>query len=348
MIRFESDYLEGAHPRILENLLKTNLEQTPGYGVDEYCQNARRKIREACGLDETAGVHFLMGGTQANLTVCAAFLKPWQGVLCADTGHISVHESGSVEATGHEVLTLPHKDGKISAEQIETYVRDHYAQDNYEHTVQPGMVYISQPTEYGTLYSASELEAISHVCRSSGLILFLDGARLIYALKSSVNDVMLSDIARLTDVFYIGGTKAGALFGEALVIINPALNRDFRYVLKQRGGMLAKGRLLGIQFDTLFTDDLYLDISARTNALADRIRGALTQMGVSFAEPSYTNQLFPVLDDAVIQKLSDRYSFSYWEKAEEGKSVVRICTSWATSEEAVEALLKDMKTVLDK
>ena len=348
MIRFESDYLEGAHPLILEKMLSANPEQTPGYGVDEYCESARKKIRAACALEDNAGVHFLSGGTQANLTACAAFMKPWQGVICAETGHIAVHESGSVEATGHKVLTLAHKNGKITGAQVDAYVTAHYAQDNFEHTVQPGMVYISQPTEYGTLYTKAELKEIYAACRKHGLVLFVDGARLIYALRSSQNDVALSDLARLCDAFYIGGTKAGALLGEAMVITDPALDRDFRYMLKQRGGMLAKGRLLGIQFDVLFTDDLYLEISARANALSDYIRSELTAIGVKFAVPSPTNQLFPILKDEVVRSLSDRYSFSYWESAGEGKSVVRICTSWATARENVENLVKDLKMAIDR
>ncbi len=345
MIRFESDYLEGAHPKILEALQRTNFEQTPGYGTDVYCESARAKIRAEAGAPN-AGVHFLSGGTQANLTACAAFLKPWQGTICADTGHIAVHESGSVEATGHKALTLPNTNGKINARQIRAYCAAHYASDTQEHTVQPGMVYISQPTEYGTLYTLSELKEISAACREYGLVLFVDGARLIYALACAENDVTLSALAEYTDAFYIGGTKAGALLGEALVINDPALDKDFRYMLKQRGGMLAKGRLLGIQFDTLFTDGLYKEIGAHAIGLAGEIRDALIAKGVRFAVPSPTNQLFPVFDARILKALSDKYSLSFWEDAGNGESVMRICTSWATRAEDVQALIRDLNAVL--
>ena len=345
MLRFESDYLEGAHPKVLDALVKTNFEQTPGYGVDEYCERARKKIRAEIG-SETCGIHFLTGGTQANLTACAAFMKPWQGVLCAETGHIAVHESGSVEATGHKVLTLPHTYGKISATEIEKYCAFHYAQDNFEHTVQPGMVYISQPTEYGTLYSLDELTKIKAVCEKYSLNLFVDGARLIYGLASKQNDVSLKDLARLTDAFYIGGTKAGLLFGEALVINKKELDASFRYMLKQRGGMLAKGRILGLQYDALFTDDLYKEIGAHAISLSDKICEYLISKGVRFSVPSPTNQLFPIFSDKVVAALKNDFSLSFWEKTTDGQNIMRICTSWATSEEAVDKLLSFFDKIL--
>ena len=340
MIRFESDYQEGAHPRILEALLKTNLEQTTGYGTDKYCESAREKIRAE--LDSyVAGVHFISGGTQTNLLGAALCLKPWQGVLSADTGHIAVHESGSVEATGHKVLTLPNAFGKISAAQIEAYCREHYASETAEHTVQPGMVYLSQPTEYGTLYSLDELEAIRLVCERYGLKLFIDGARLVYALACPENDVRLSDLARLSDAFYIGGTKAGALLGEALVIRDAELDRSFRYLLKQRGAMLAKGRLLGIQFDVLFTDGLYREIGAHAIREAARLREAFSAAGYAFCVPSPTNQLFPILGEKALQAFDGKYALSFWENAPGGK-VMRACTSWATKPADVDALIRDL------
>ena len=250
MIRFNCDYLEGAHPRIIEKLVETNLVQTPGYGEDEFCERARKVIREKCGVPD-AYVQFLVGGTQTNLTVIASTLRPYQGVLSANTGHINAHETGAIEATGHKVLALPSEDGKITAAQVQEAYDAHWADGSHEHIVQPGMVYISHPTENGTLYTKEELKALYDTCQKLGLPLFLDGARLGYGLMSEGSDLTWKDVAAYTDVFYIGGTKVGALFGEAVVITNPALKKDFRYMIKQRGGMLAKGRLLGIQFLTL-------------------------------------------------------------------------------------------------
>ena len=344
MIRFECDYLEGAHPAIIEALVRTNLEQTPGYGVDDYCESAKAKIRAAIG-NENLAVHFLVGGTQTNLSVIAAALRPWQGVLCADTGHIAVHETGAIEATGHKVITLPNQNGKITAEQIADFTDAHFADSTHEHMAQPGMVYLSQSTESGTLYSLKELQEISRVCRERNLFLYIDGARLGYALASVENDVSLGDLATLADVFTIGGTKVGALFGEAIVIANPIIDRDFRYTIKQRGGMLAKGRLLGIQFDTLFTDNLYFEISAHAMRLAVKIRTALREAGYAFYAESPTNQLFPILKDEELEALSNRYSFSVWANAGEGRTAVRICTSWATSEENADALIRDLKAL---
>ena len=256
MIYFNNDYAEGCHPKVLEALIKTNMEQAPGYGTDDHCRSAAERIRSLC-KDSDLDVHFLVGGTQANLTVIDAALRPHQGVVGADTAHINVHETGAVEATGHKVLWLPGQDGKITAEQIRACVLEHRTNESFEHTVQPKMVYLSNPTELGTLYSLHELEEISSACRELGLYLFVDGARLGYGLEAKGNDVTLPDLARLCDVFYIGGTKVGALFGEAVVISNPALKEDFRYLIKQHGGMLAKGRLLGVQFEALLEGGLY-------------------------------------------------------------------------------------------
>ena len=273
MILFTSDYTEGAHPRIIEKLAETNMEQTVGYGEDPYCEEAREAIKKVCEAPE-ADVHFLVGGTQTNFTVISSILRPFQGVLCADSGHINVHETGAVEATGHKVLALPSKDGKITGQQIKEYYDLHWSDESHEHIVQPKLVYISHPTENGTIYSKSELQELYATCKELGLPLFMDGARMGYGLMSEKSDMTLADIAANTDVFYIGGTKVGALFGEAVVITKSALKKDFRYCMKQSGAMLAKGRLLGIQFDTLFTDDLYFKIAAHADKLAMKLKNA--------------------------------------------------------------------------
>lgn len=342
MILFECDYTEGAHPRIIERMAETNMFQTPGYGVDEFCESARAKIKAACGRPD-ADVHFLVGGTQTNFTVIRSVLRPYQGVLCADTGHINVHETGAVEATGHKVLTLPETNGKITAEQVNEYCKAHFADDSFEHIVQPGMVYISHPTEVGTLYTKEELTALHDVCKEWNLPLFLDGARLGYGLVSEKSTLSLVDIANLTDVFYIGGTKVGALFGEAVVITNPALKKDFRYCIKQSGGMLAKGRLLGLQFDTLFTDELYFEISRHADKLAIRLKDAFQKKGYSMLVESWTNQQFPVIPVAHLEKLKEKYAYTFWEQVDETHAAVRFCTSWATKEEAVDALIEDLE-----
>lgn len=342
MILFHNDYSEGCHEKVLEALVRTNMEQTPGYGEDQYCRSAAAGIRRCCGNDNLA-VHFLVGGTQANLTVIAAALRPHQGVLAADSAHINVHETGAIEATGHKVLWLPSVHGKINAYQIIEYMGAHWADPSFEHTVQPGMVYISNPTEWGTLYTREELEQLSAACREHGLYLFVDGARLGYGLMAESNDVTMADLARLCDVFYIGGTKVGALFGEAVVISNPMLARDFRYVIKQRGGMLAKGRLLGVQFDALFQDDLYFTISRHAVAQAERLRAKFAQLGYSFFMPPQTNQLFPILPAHVRSALAERYTFIEMDQLDEDMRVCRFCTSWATREENVDALCEDLE-----
>lgn len=341
MIRFECDYSEGAHPRILERLAQTNLEQTPGYGVDEHCRHARELILEACRAPQ-AEVAFLVGGTQANQTVIASLLRPYQGALCAQTGHINVHETGAIEATGHKVLPLPQKDGKITAAAVEEACAAHWADTTHEHMVQPGMVYLSQPTEVGTLYTRRELEDIRAVCDKYSIPLYIDGARCGYGLGAAENDVTLADLARLAHVFYIGGTKVGALFGEAVVLCDPALRRDFRYMIKRQGGMLAKGRLLGIQFETLFTDGLYEQLGRHAVELASRVRRAFEEKGVEMAYPSHTNQQFPILTQAQRDKLGEKYAFSFWEQVDEDRAAVRFCTSWAIREEDVDALVADI------
>ena len=345
MIYFNNDYAEGCHPKVLEALIKTNMEQAPGYGTDDHCRSAADRIRSLC-KDSTLAVHFLVGGTQANLTVIDAALRPHQGVVGADTAHINVHETGAVEATGHKVLWLPGQDGKITAEQIRACVLEHRTNESFEHTVQPKMVYLSNPTELGTLYSLHELEEISCACRELGLYLFVDGARLGYGLEAKGNDVTLPDLARLCDVFYIGGTKVGALFGEAVVISNPALKEDFRYLIKQHGGMLAKGRLLGVQFEALLEGDLYFEISRHADGLADKIRRCLQRNHVPMYVENETNQIFPILPDAVLAQLQKTYVFTEQCRVDDAHRAVRICTSWATGDENVDRLCRDLDALL--
>ena len=318
--------------------METNFEQTVGYGEDHYCEAARAAVRKAVGREDV-DVHFLVGGTQANATVISSILRPYQGVLCATTGHINVHETGAIEHGGHKVLALEAADGLLSAALIREAVEAHYAEDGPEHTVQPGMVYISFSSEVGTVYSLSQLREISAVCREYGLPLFIDGARMGYGLASEGCDVSLSDIAALADVFYLGGTKQGALFGEAVVIVNDALKKDFRYCIKQNGGMLAKGRLLGIQFLTLFEDGLYFQLSEHAVSQAMRIRNAFESKGFGFLVQSPSNQQFPILDNATMERLSSDFLFSFWQKVDDTHTAVRFCTSWATRPEAVDALI---------
>ena len=345
MLQFQCDYNEGAHPKVMQRLLETNMEQTVGYGEDHYCDAARRLIQKACGnLD--LQVHFLVGGTQTNTTVIAHLLRPHQGVVAAESGHISVHETGAIEHTGHKVLALPAHEGKITAAQVENLVLEHRADSSFEHTVQPGMVYISFPTEFGTLYSKHELEALHEVCRKYDLPLFIDGARLGYGLASPTCDVTLSVIAHLADVFYIGGTKVGALFGEAIVSKSHALMRDFRYSIKQHGGMLAKGRLLGLQFETLFTDNLYFNIARHAVSEALRIKEALQDLGVPFLMESHTNQQFPILPNEVVERLSNKFLFTPWQRMNDTHTAIRICTSWGTTTENVDTLIDALRQEL--
>ena len=342
MIRFESDYLEGALPEVMQALCDTNYAQTPGYGEDEYCREAADMIRAKCSAPD-ADVHFLVGGTQANMIVITAALRPHQAAIAAETGHIAVHETGSIEAAGHKVITLKSGDGKISAAQVRDCVEAHWNDATHEHMAQPTLVYISQPTENGTVYSLAELEALSAVCREKGLLFYVDGARLGTALVSS--DMALPDLARLTDAFYIGGTKLGALFGEAVVITNRAIARDFRYIVKQRGGMFAKGRLLGVQFGALMHDGLYERTAKREVDLAMKLRAAFEAKGWPLCYDSPTNQQFPIVPDAVLEKLAEKYTFSHWGKVDGSHTAVRFCTSWATREEDVDALIADIESL---
>lgn len=339
MIRFDCDYLEGAHPAILQKLIETNMDQTIGYEVDPYCEAAAEKIRAACACPGAA-VHFLVGGTQTNTTVIYSLLRPWEGVLSADTGHINCHESGAIEGTGHKVIALPGQDGKLTAEMVENAFEAWKADASWEHIVKPGMVYISHPTETGTLYTLAELTALSETCRRLRLPLYLDGARLGYGLAAEGTDITLPDVAHLCDIFYIGGTKVGALFGEALVIPDPALIPDIRSLIKQRGGLLAKGRLLGIQFDVLFTDGLYFKLGKHAMDLARTLREGFAAKGYSFMCDSPTNQQFPILSYEQIERLSKDFSFDDYGPADAHHRYVRFCTSWATTEENVRKLLE--------
>ena len=337
MIYFNSDYLEGAHPSIMKRLMETNMAQSVGYSEDEYCAAAREKIKAACEAPD-ADVHFLVGGTQTNTTVIASILRPYQGVIAPTTGHINCHETGAIESTGHKVLALPTDNGKITAQQIEEYYLWHHTSPDFEHIVMPGMVYISYPTEGGTIYSKAELTAIYETCQRCGLPLYIDGARMGYGLMSDECDLTLPELASLCDVFYIGGTKVGALFGEAVVVMNPALKKDFRFFMKQRGGMLAKGRLLGIQFDTLFTDDLYLKISRHAIDMAHQIREIFVSAGYPLLFDSPTNQQYPIMPDSELAEIGKNFGYEYWERVDETHSGVRFCASWATTQENVDAL----------
>lgn len=337
MLAFENDYSEGAHEKVLQRLLETNMEQLPGYGADRYCESAKKKIKEACGCPD-ADVRFIVGGTQTNQIVISTMLKPCEGVIAAETGHVSTHESGAIECTGHKVLTLPHEAGKIEADVLDDWLHSFYEDENHEHMVFPGMVYISHPTEYGTLYTKGELAELSAVCSQYGIPLYLDGARLGYGLAVEETDVTLKDVAEYCDVFYIGGTKVGALCGEAVVFTKENMPLHFITMVKQRGALLAKGRLLGIQFDALFTDNLYSKISRNAIVTADRLKQILKEKGYEFYIDSPTNQIFVILENGKIEQLKQNVVFSFWEKKDEDHTVVRFATSWATRMEDVEKL----------
>lgn len=344
MVLFQCDYNEGAHPRIIERLVQTNLEQTPGYGEDIYCQRAKGLIKEACGTPN-ADIHFMVGGTQTNATVISSILRPYQGVISADTGHINVHETGAIEHSGHKVLAVKGENGQLTAQMIENVMAEHLEEDGPEHTVQPGMVYISFPTEVGSIYSKRSLMEIRAVCDKYSLPLFIDGARLGYGLTSSQCDVSLKELAALADVFYIGGTKQGALFGEAVVICNESLKKDFRYHIKQNGGMLAKGRLLGLQFETLFTDDLYFKIAAHANVQALRIKEAFAAKGFEFLMDSPTNQQFPIVTEEQAAILGKDFGYTFWKRIDSERVAIRFCTSWATKTENVDKLVDFINNV---
>lgn len=339
MLSFLNDYTEGAHPQVLKRLAELNMVSQPGYGEDAYCAAAKEKIRSFCGK-EGLEVHFLTGGTQTNQVVISTMLRRYEAVVAAETGHINVHEAGAIEFTGHKVLALPSHEGKLDAAELAGYMERFYADDTHEHMCFPGMVYISHPTEYGTLYSKKELSAISAVCRRYEIPLFLDGARLGYGLVSPEADVTIEDIVELCDVFYIGGTKVGALCGEAVVFTKNNMPRQFVTMTKQQGAMLAKGRLLGIQFDTLFTEGLYLEISRHAIDMAMKMKAAFLEKGYPLYIDSPTNQQFIILNDEQLERLRGGAVFGVWERLEDGRTVVRFATSWATSEESVEALKK--------
>ena len=336
-LTFASDYMEGAHPLILKRLAETNLEKSSGYGTDNYSESAREKIRAACGTPE-ADVFFLAGGTQTNAVMIGALLRPWQGVISARSGHVSVHEAGAIEYTGHEVLEVEQADGKIRPETLSAYLAAYYADGSHEHMTFPGMVYVSHPTEYGTLYTKAELEGIAAVCREYGLRLFLDGARLAYGLMSRNTDLTLQDIARLCDVFYIGGTKAGALCGEAVVFTKGNMPPHFLTSVKKRGALLAKGRLLGVQFDALFTNDLYFRIGKHAIDMAEKMKDIFRARGIPFFIDSPTNQQFVILENEKLDRIAQQVAFEVWEKPDESHTVVRFAAGWSTTEEDLAVL----------
>lgn len=337
MLSFTSDYIAGAHPRILERLMETNLENLSGYGTDKYCASAAAKIKEACGAPD-AEVFFISGGTQTNQLVISTMLEPYQAVVSAKTGHVSAHEAGAIEYTGHKVIDLPGHQGKIDPRELEQLVADFYADDNHDHMPFPGMVYISFPTEYGTLYSLEELTRISEVCKKYQMSLFIDGARLGYGLASLTADVTLQDIARLADAFYIGGTKVGALCGEAVVFTRGCTPKHFITQIKQHGALLAKGRLMGVQFDTLFTDGLYMEISRHAITLAESLKRLFADKGYRFFMDSPTNQQFIILDNQQMKRLAEQVEFGFWEKYSDTETVVRFATSWSTTQADLDAL----------
>lgn len=341
---FNCDYNEGAYPPILRRMNETNLCQSIGYSEDEYCQEARNIIRGLCGAPDAA-VHFLVGGTQANLTVISAALRSHQGVISASTGHINVHETGAIEATGHKVLSINTEDGLLTAEMVEKVCHDHFADEAFEHMVQPGMVYISSPSELGTIYTRKGLSDLRRVCDKYGLLLYLDGARLGYGMADRANDIDLPFLYNVCDVFYIGGTKQGALMGEAVVIRNESLKKDFRYMIKQRGGMFAKGRLLGIQFLELFRDGAYFKLAEHADRLADDIRKAFEDKGYRFLVQSGTNQIFVIVPNDAMEKLNKKYVSSNNGPYDENHTVLRFCTSWATNPTDAAELIEDIKAL---
>lgn len=338
MYSFKNDYSEGTHPRILEALMSSNLAQEEGYGEDRFSLEAARLLKQKLQRSDV-DIHFFSGGTQTNFIAISAFLRPHEAAVAANTGHILVHETGSVEATGHKVLSIPVKDGKLNPGLIKEVLDFH----TDEHMVKPRLVYISNPTEIGSIYNKSELEQLSSFCRENKLLLFMDGARLGSALCATGNDLGLPDLGRLCDAFYIGGTKNGALLGEALVICNDSLKEDFRFNMKQKGALMAKGRLLGIQFLELFRDELYFDLARHANRMADILREGITSMGYGFLTYSPSNQIFPILPNKMIAALEKKYAFYVWSKHNEDSSSIRLVTSWATREEAVTEFLEDLK-----
>ena len=339
MLHFENDYTQGACQEILDAIVKTNFENLSGYGADKYCESAKAKIRKACEV-ENVDVYFLVGGTQTNTVVINSMLQSYEGVIAAETGHISVHEAGAIELTGHKVLTLPHHNGKINVNEVKGYLQTFYADKNHEHMVFPGMVYISHPTEYGTLYTKNELTEISEICKKYKIPLFLDGARLAYGLMAKDTDVILPDIARLCDVFYFGGTKVGALLGEAVIFTKNNTPKNFVTRIKQHGALLAKRGLFGVQFDTLFSDDLYKRIGKHAIDLAEKLKNILHEKNYRFYLESPTNQQFIIIENIKMEELAKNVSFSFWEKYDENHTVIRFATSWATTEKDLNELVK--------
>lgn len=339
MISFESDYIAGAHEKVLQRLLETNLEPLSGYGSDRYTKSACERIKAACKCEE-AQVYLLTGGTQTNALIISTMLADYEGVIAADTGHVGCHEAGAIEYTGHKVLPLPNHQGKLDAGEVEQYLKTFYADGNHEHMVFPGMVYLSHPTEYGTLYSKEELTELAKVCGAYKIPLYMDGARLGYGLMSPESDVTLPDIARLTDVFYIGGTKVGALCGEAIVFTKNSAPKHFMTMVKQHGALLAKGRLLGVQFDTLFTDDLYFKISQHAINMAQKLKSILQEADCTFYLESPTNQQFVIMENTQLEQFGKEVAYSFWEKFDESHTVIRLATSWSTREEDLEHLRK--------
>lgn len=338
-LSFASDYMKGAHPNIIKRLADTNMTNSPGYGLDPICRSARQRIREACGCRQ-AQVEFLIGGTQTNAVMIDALLNSYEGVIAAETGHISTHEAGAIESGGHKVLTLPHENGKLDPGCVRSYLEDFFNDENHDHMVKPGMIYISQPTEYGTLYSASDLAVFREICDTYGISLYVDGARLAYALSCPENDLTLQGLAKYCDAFYIGGTKCGALLGEAVVIPDPTRLPHLFTIIKQHGALLAKGRLLGIQFDELFKDDLYLRIGEPAVTAADRIRKGLKEKGYRLCFDSPTNQVFCEIDNEKLKSLGEKVEYSFWEKSDDDHTIIRLATDWAASPIQVDMLLE--------
>ena len=344
MILFYSDYLEGAHPAVIKKLEETNMTQTPGYGKDDYCGNARELIKKLCNASD-ADVHFLVGGTQTNMTVISSVLRPYEGVLCATNGHINVHETGAIEHSGHKVIAIEGHEGKVRAEDVDAVLCAHNSEESPEHEVKPGMLYLSFPSELGTIYSKEELNGLKAVCLKWGIPMFIDGARLGYGLEAEDCDITLSELAAIADIFYIGGTKQGALFGEAVVIRNEAYKAGFRYNIKQNGGLMAKGRLLGIQFSALLENGLYWDLARNADRIADRIREALREKGYGFLAENRTNQVLPILPDEAVEKLSENFGIEKWHSCGNGCHAVRICTSWATTDAQADAIIEAIRTL---
>ncbi|WP_455660541.1 threonine aldolase family protein [Pradoshia sp.] len=343
MYSFKNDYSEGAHPALLKALTESNMQQEEGYGYDTYTQEAIRLLKEEM-KNPTIDIHLLTGGTQTNLTAISAFLRPHHAVIAPHTGHIFVNEAGAIEATGHKVITVPGVNGKLKPDQVEAVLAGHPD----EHTVKPKLVYISNPTELGTIYKKDELQALKEVCARNNLYLYVDGARLGSALASMENDMTLAEFAAYPDAFYIGGTKNGALMGEALVIVRDELKEDFRYSMKQKGAMLAKSRLLGIQFTELFKGHLFWDLADHANHMAKKLQDGLADNGVTFLAKASTNQLFPVFSNQMIQELQKQYSFYVWERVNDDSSAIRLITSWATKEEMVDQFIRDVKEIKTK